>query len=366
LKVAIAAWVGAGNLGDELLLAALLQLLRRRTATPLVLSWTPDETRRLHGVAAAGGRSLPRVLREADGLVFGGGGLVQDETSLLSPAYQLHRPLLAGLLGVPLVGVGLGAGPLQAPTSRWLARRSLSPALGVAVRDEASLDTLRQLGLRNVELAADLAFTLTPPADVPLEDEVVVALRPRFPAGGILPGRLRRRQPDQGRFVVAVAAQLDRIAGATGARVRLLSMEPSRDDPLHRAIADRMVSSVVLEPVTLPQLVPTIARARLVIASRFHAAVVATLCGRPALMLGYASKVRELAAALGPAGVVLDHSTAAIAELPAAATRALAVPLDAVLAGRDRMAARAAVNVAVLDRLMSGPGRVNRRARPTR
>jgi polysaccharide pyruvyl transferase CsaB len=313
VRVTVAAWLGAGNLGDELLFLALRRELARVGLRPIALSLDPAETRELHGVSALPHTAFVGAVRRTQGLVFGGGGLVQDQTSLLSPIYQLSRPLAARLSSRPSVAVGLGAGPLDSVLGRSAARAGLAASLDVVARDRPSVEVLRQAGV-DARLGADLVFLLDPP-EPDLLDEIVVSLRPRFPRGGLVPGRLRRHQPDQHEFAAVVAGQLDALVSATGLEVVFVSMEPLRDDPLHRQIADRMHHPVRWRRPAPSGVLGAIGSARVVIASRFHAGVAAVLGRRPVVLLGYAPKVQALAADVGVGLRLLDHDTAAVGTL---------------------------------------------------
>lgn len=353
MRAVVAAWVGAGNLGDELLLRASLRLLHERGVDVTVLSVDPPATESLHGTAVRGHGAAAAALGEAELLVLGGGGLVQDRTSLLSPAYQLQRPLAARVRRRPVLGWGLGALPLRSAWNRQLARAALESAHTLVARDAPSQRALRDLGLPRVRRGADLAFTLPPPTPRPREDRFLVCLRPRFAAGGVLPGRRRELQPDHERFAAAAARHLDEVASRTGLAPALLSMEPRRDDPLHLAIADRLTASPQVLRPALDELLGTFAGSRLVIGSRYHAVVAATLGGTPAVPLAYADKVAALAAELGPGWPTLDHATSALPGLAGAAEVALRMTTDQVHAARDRLVAAAAVNAAALDEVLA-------------
>jgi polysaccharide pyruvyl transferase CsaB len=350
MRVTVAAWIGAGNLGDELLFTSLRRELEMAGLTPIALSLDPAATRRLHGVPSVSHTAIVGALRRSAGLVFGGGGLVQDQTSLLSPLYQLARPVAARLLDRPTVAVGLGAEPLRAPSSRIVSRLGLRRALAVVARDLASVEALRAVHVR-AELGADLAFLLEPPTGVALRDELVVSLRPRFPRGGLLPGRLRQRQPDQGDFATEVAVQLDRLAGATGLRVAFLSMEPGRDDLLHRQVAERLRGPARWLRPEPSELLATIAGARLVIASRFHAGVGAVATGRPAILLGYAPKVRALGADVGRGVRLLDRGTRAMEDLAATSSALIDSDERPPAAARASLRRRALRNRVAVERL---------------
>jgi polysaccharide pyruvyl transferase WcaK-like protein len=79
-------YAGHGNAGDEALLAAELAALRalEPDVDLRVVSGDPAATERIHGVDAvprANPLALQAALRWCDGLVVGGGSLLQDVTS---------------------------------------------------------------------------------------------------------------------------------------------------------------------------------------------------------------------------------------------------------------------------------------------
>ena len=313
MKVVVAAWLGAGNLGDELLFLALRRELARVEIEPVALSLDHAATSALHGVAAVDHLAAVGAIGRTSGLVFGGGGLVQDETSLLSPLYQLSRPGLARLRRRPTIGVGLGAGPLRSRVGRAAAVGGLGGALRVVARDGPSADVMLRAGLRP-QRGADLVFLLEPPR-VETRDEIIVSTRPKFARGGLVPGRMRTRQPDEDPFARSMALQLGSLARVSGSTIAFLSMEPARDDPLHEAIAARLdVEHRWVRPRP-SEVLATVAGARLVIASRFHAGVAAVLGRRPTVMLGYAPKVQALAQDVGRGVRLVDHATSALAGL---------------------------------------------------
>lgn len=89
MQAVLCGYYGKGNGGDEALLATLLQMLPDNV-TPLVLSGNPEATRNRYNVKACDRNSLPQViqaLRQSDAFIWGGGSLMQDTTSAISPFY---------------------------------------------------------------------------------------------------------------------------------------------------------------------------------------------------------------------------------------------------------------------------------------
>jgi polysaccharide pyruvyl transferase WcaK-like protein len=328
MRIAVAAWIGSPNAGDELVHAGL-----RRHLDALGIDGAPAGRLRTPG---------------ADGLVLGGGGLLQDETSSFNLPYHLAPVLTAR---VPVAGVGLGAGPLTTRAGRALTRLALARAVAVSVRDRASADLLEAVGLDRPVVAADLALNLPRP-QVEVDDVVAVSLRPWGGGRHRLPVAVRRSAATvDPRHVERAAAALDAVAERTGLGLRLVALDPPKDAPLLRAVADRIDASVeVVEPAPLD--VPAvIARGRAVVAMRYHAGIAAALGGRPVVLLGYSPKVGGLGTDLDARTLPWDLADPSL--LPAAVVDALARPHDEL---EERVAAlqrREAANRDVLERLVS-------------
>ena len=185
MRVLVAGWIGSTNLGDELVFAGMRRLLADRGITPVAISQDPDATYLTHGVRAVSGKdvgAIARAARKADVMIFGGGGLLQDDSSHLNLPYHLSRVEVARNRGTPVAGVGLGVGGLSSVLGRRLVRRTMGAAVAITVRDAASRDLLTEVGVPGSQLAADVAFALDPPAATAgsggaTDDRLVVCLR---------------------------------------------------------------------------------------------------------------------------------------------------------------------------------------------
>lgn len=346
MRVLVSGWSGSTNLGDELVLAGLLRLLAGHEVA--VVSIDPASTRSRFGVGAVAPRDigrLARAVREADLLVLGGGGLLQDETSPFNLPYHLARPALGLLAGTPVVGLGLGAGPLRRPGSTALVGL-LRRARAVTVRDADSRRLLAEAGVE-AQLAADLALHLDAVA-VPVQDVITVSLRP-WQGGGRLPVGARRRHELPAPLVEALAAGLDELARTTGATVRFVALQADRDDAVHAAVAARMRTPSERRTPGVDEVVAELAAGRLVVAMRYHAGIAALLGGRPAVLLGYSPKVEALAGELGAGGALLALEPGPLARELAPTAADVLDRGEEVAAARQRLAPRLAVNRAVLD-----------------
>ena len=287
MKVVVSGYYGFGNAGDESVLAGLLDGLRREQAEieVTVLSGDPAHTRRTHGVDAIP-RARPgviRALRVSDGLISGGGSLLQDRTSPRPVAYYAGLMHLARLLGRPYVIHAQGLGPITRRANRALAASALRGAAHVSLRDEASVALARELGVRRpVDLVPDPALALRPPAG----------------AGN-------------GHLLLAVrswgtsTAHLDGLRSALG---ELATEMPILALPMQDA-TDREASMAAIEGITGAEIVPAgasldeqlaaIGSASVVVGMRLHALILAAAAGVPALAISYDPKVDAFAAQVG-------------------------------------------------------------------
>lgn len=192
--VLLAGYFGFGNLGDELLARSAVERLiecgveRKRIA---ILSATPVAARDSLGISAFDRWRIPAVraaVAASGSLLFAGGGLFQDASSLRSPFYYWWLVRLAGALKKKVWALGQSVGPLRSGLARWLARNALSRCAYLAVRDEISHVLLDSMGVR-AETMPDLVLGFRPPDHANPADsdgEILVNLRPTRRRGDAL------------------------------------------------------------------------------------------------------------------------------------------------------------------------------------
>ena len=321
MRALVSGYYGFGNLGDEAILSVLLELLRARLDLSgeevCVLSGTPQDTARIHGVRAVprtSPRAIRRELARSDVFVSGGGGLIQDRTSRRSAAYYL------GLLEwarhyAPIVLMGQGIGPLESVwTQRW-AHRILPRADAALVRDEASARLLRRWNVPADRLFCGSDLTLLKWKSASPTDEACAPLQGHLSGPGnendeadgasyaFIALRGRDVDPSSRQLVEAIRALSER----RNVRPALLAMHPAEDlAPLERLAGRLPIDAPVLDPtgVATDDVLRCFRSADVVIGSRLHALVFALLSRRPFVALGGGRKVtrflREVAEVGGP------------------------------------------------------------------
>lgn len=165
-KVALAGYYGFQNLGDELLLISAIKQLESlgiSRSEIVVITAAPDSTTYSQLGVSCVNRwniwALWKSLSQSETLLFGGGGLFQDVTSLRSCLYYWGIVKIACLTGTTPWAVGQSIGPFSSAIGKFLGANAFSKCKALEVRDELSKRAAESLGL-DVELGEDLAFTL--------------------------------------------------------------------------------------------------------------------------------------------------------------------------------------------------------------
>ncbi|MCG6963739.1 MAG: glycosyltransferase [Acidobacteria bacterium] len=320
-------YYGAGNVGDEAVLTAILRELRTLGGDTLrfvVPGEDPEQLTSRHGVESFSmwdGPRLVEALRQVDGVLVGGGGLLHDY-SFHDPLlmfsgrhwglpYYCGLPWLAAELGLPVMLYAVGIGPLVYPHSREMVRDLGACATAITVRDELSRGELTALGVpaARVRVTADPAWGLVPEAgdlagtDIPSGDGWLAVVTRNWPFSG-----------GQERWEKELAEGLTLAARDRGLRLAFVPFQRSAfaahdDVRLAERLADRVsrVESVVLDDSRTPEeIAAVLGGCEAVVAMRYHAMLLAALASTPSVGIAYDPKVTALAEAMAPAVSCLD------------------------------------------------------------
>lgn len=324
-RILLQGYYGAGNLGDEWLLAALAGAIRARHPGAVLvarghggLTHLPEGVSGVASEAVLGNTDRSRAfrlttyvaqaarqLRAADWLVFGGGTQFQDRTGVTGLALQALLCALARAAGVRVAALGVGVTGCAHGPARHLLRAIVRMSALFAVRDAQSLAAAGPRAFAG----ADLAFAL-PLAPVAPGPDLAVTLVP-----GALGDGMRRA-----RLLAALAGALPGALGP-GGRVRLLALQaPGATAGDGAALAEL---AALLPGASQPEHLAgheasAFAGLGLVCGMRFHALVAAAQLGLPFIGIAHDPKVRALCAAhampvLEPEAVDQQHLAEALA-----------------------------------------------------
>jgi len=298
-RIVLAGAFGQRNPGDDALLDAFLDALDGHEVVA-TSAGPPPADGRCEVVAPGDPAAVMRRVRAADAVVFAGGTIFKELRPATGrpPLDLLARALAMGFgtraLGKPLALVGVGAAPLPSRRGRLLARRLVSQASLLVLRDEESAQVLVDAGApAPFRIGADAAWTIVDAGAAPSAergDHVVVALSHDAGDAGLADELAATLVPvlAAGREVVLQPWQVGRVG--------------RRDDiDLARAVNARLggTARIDVPPADLGEARAVLAEAGLVVAQRFHALVAATAVGTPAIAYAHEPKLAGLARRLG-------------------------------------------------------------------
>ncbi|MEC0266658.1 polysaccharide pyruvyl transferase CsaB [Paenibacillus anseongense] len=156
VKIALSGYYGFDNSGDEAVLQSILFALEEQgreqgiRIEPIVLSANPEKTSAMYGVQSYHRMKpgpLLSALREADGLISGGGSLLQDATSSKTIPYYLAVLKIAQWLGKPTFIYSQGIGPVNRRMFDGWIRGVFKRCAYISVRDTESAALLATMRL---------------------------------------------------------------------------------------------------------------------------------------------------------------------------------------------------------------------------
>ena len=295
---------GAGNIGDELILAGFLQKIGKELprAQVVVLASEPKLVRRFHGVDSLPQiptglrsfwklnwlRSLKRI-KEADAIIFPGGGLFNDQESPRSVWIWGWPILITRYFWKPVFLLGQSVGPFEKNWTQKFTKFCLGKTEWIGTRDNARL---KKLGLpaKKIKSGKDSAFWLS--NRLPKTREIKKR--------GVLKVLISVRDfpKIEPQFWDELAQALDKLAEKK--RVRISFAEFGRgDQEIWKMLCEKAQNSKIWKVLKLPEsaeeILKDVKKFDLVIGMRLHSLITAKLTGVSAIGLAYAKKVSDLA-----------------------------------------------------------------------
>ena len=298
IKAVLCGYYGKGNGGDEALLATLLQMLPDHVE-PIVLSGNPTATSDRYQVETCDRMSffsVLKTLRQSDAFIWGGGSLIQDATSNISPLYYGGLMALAQRLGLKTIAWAQGIGPLKQPWTRWLAKKTFASCSAVSVRDRASAALVSDW--HNYLLAPDPVWAMdagTVPGlwDLPAP-RVAVTLRSH-------PGLTAERLENFTRALIDFQT-------ATQTCILLVPFQLSQDLAIAQAIQPQLPGASKILYLEDPRALKGLFRGvEMAIGMRLHSLIMAAAERCRCFAISYDPKVSQLMAELAMPGWDLDN-----------------------------------------------------------
>ena len=326
-RVGLFGLLGSGNIGNDASLDAVLGYLRsyhpdvvldamcmgseqvrdRYGFDAIPLLWCQRYEQRASGMPAAGLKILGKVIdpfrtaawvRRHDVVIVPGMGVLEASLPLNPwgwPYSMLQLGAFGRLFGTKVALVGVGAGVIKQPATRWLVVRAARLAFYRSYRDAHSRDALRQQGVDTSAdpVHPDLVFSLPSPPAAGNPETVGVGLMAYYGSND-----------DRGRADEIYASYIGNVESFIrwlldgGRRVRLFYGDTVDEPAVQQVLTDlREYQSdpgsprLAAERVTsYAELSRAMAPVGTVVATRYHNVICALQLGKPTISLGYAKK----------------------------------------------------------------------------
>lgn len=291
MRVVCCGYYGKGNAGDEALMASLLQMLPSE-CTPCVLSGNPQQTRDRYQVAAYNRMSafdVFQLLRKSDAFIWGGGSLIQDATSALSPIYYIGLMGLAQQMGLKTIAWAQGVGPLNRPAIRNLARQAFAGCDAVTVRDRGSAQLLSEWQIPPMVIAPDPVWALAAKPFPQLANDL--------PAPRVAVNLRSHPQLTPARLATLTRALID-FQTATNTGIILVPFQASLDQEIAESIHAQLPGKSIIVSLEDPQEIKGLFQpeleVKMAIGMRYHSLIMAAAEQCPCFALSYDPKVSQL------------------------------------------------------------------------
>ncbi len=166
-RIVVSCASGLKNSGDEALLEALLRSLGPEVDV-FAISFDPEYTSAYHGISSCAHGDISKKrkwIASCDLFIMGGGGLLQDETSIFNVWLWISEIRLALSSGKRVLLYANSIGPLNYAVNRYLVKQTLPRVTAMTLRDEISLDLLTGMGIKKkAYLTMDPVFSSDSPS----------------------------------------------------------------------------------------------------------------------------------------------------------------------------------------------------------
>ena len=297
-RVLVSGYYGFGNAGDEAILIAIVESLKKlkENIEITALSADPLKTMEDYGINAVQRTNPFAIIREisrADLVISGGGGLLQDVTSNRSIPYYLFILYLAKKLNKKVMFYANGVGPVFREMNKGMIKLVGNMVDLITVRDKQSKRELENLGVTKPPMivTADPAFVLKPIDDAVgycLLEKLKISLREDHPRIGV---SVRPWNLNKSREVIAKAC--DYLVKSHNADVIFLPMQYPNDyfESLEVMKLMKEPATIVSEAMDPRELLWLCGKMDIMFGMRLHALIFGAMNEVPLLGLVYDPKV---------------------------------------------------------------------------
>ena len=298
MKIVISGYYGFENIGDEAILYAIIQSLKKEQPEVeiTVLSNEPEVTAERYHVHAVNRwklRDVIQAIKMSDGLISGGGSLMQDETGSRTIPYYAGIIKIAKFLRKPVFIYAQGMGPFNQKKSRFMVKSALKNTT-ITVRDNDSKQLLQQIGVKE-----KIAIVPDPVLGIDIVQQASDWLTSQQFTKPVVTVSVRD-WPTTNHYKQKLAQALSFI-GKQGYEIVFIPMHGSHDLITSEEIAGLMdcESKIAPHDASIHEKIALIKESELLIGIRLHALIFAAVVNTPFIPLSYDPKIDSFAEICG-------------------------------------------------------------------
>lgn len=288
MRVVISGYYGFDNLGDEAILKSIIMALKEadKNIEITVLSSNPTKTKENYNVKAINRwnmNKIYRAIKSSDGVISGGGSLLQDVTSSRNILYYTAIMGMANYLNKPVFIYAQGVGPIYKNLNKKIVKHFLNKVQYISLRDEESFDLIKSIGVTTTSKVVPDPVMGLDFKNINIknnnENYIVVSVRD---------------WNTKTEYLKEIAKACDDIS-KTGIGIKLLPMHGKLDEETSIKMAEMMNSKVEIlsNSIDIENKLKYIKGAKLVIAMRLHALIFAGNVGTPMIGVSYDPKIES-------------------------------------------------------------------------
>ena len=295
MKIGIMGNYGATNIGDDAILTSILKDLHNHEI--IIFSSNPEETDKTYDANVTslfplGIRSFIRygfsysikALKDVDVIIFGGGGLMQDDY-LFACFLWAWQIFWVKILKKPYFIYATGVGPLRTSIGKKLTKWVYENSKEITVRDNYSAEVLQGFGTqKSINITSDPAFLYR------INEEII----PEREKGKVLIS-LRPWKKYNAKTISSFISFLTKMKEEKNVRFVFASMQSicEADMKIINPIIKKLGGEIFI-PKNFSELIQNMQTAEFAIGMRYHFLIASIITQTPCLPISYSPKIDEL------------------------------------------------------------------------
>lgn len=291
MKVLISGYYGFDNMGDEAILKSIIASLREVNPDIqiTVLSNNIEHTKSTYNVDAINRWNIGKIyieLLKSDGLISGGGSLLQDVTSQRPIIYYTSIIALAKIANKRVFVYAQGVGPINSDKGKKMTKKCLNKVDYISLRDEDSIEFIKSIGVnKNIYLVPDpvMGFSI---------DNYDSNLYEKYNDKNYITVSVRDWDKATVDYKQKLAYCLDKVV-ESGIDVMFIPMHGEADKNTSQEVMNMMKQNaqIFLHENSIEAKILCIKSSKLMIGMRLHALIFAAIVNTPMIGVSYDPKI---------------------------------------------------------------------------